>query len=119
MKKIILAVLLTFSPLLASAGPYDGLDMWAVTSDTTTRTVSGGFAVAASTKTWRNFVTRIDGNKGITSTLQVTASSITATSPLGLFSPRLMVSSSVFLSSASAAQYGGIYVSSNVNIPAG
>ena len=78
MKKIILSVLLTFSPLLASAGPYDGLDMWAVTSDTTTRTVSGGFAVAASTKTWRNFVTRIDGTRGITSSLQITASSITA-----------------------------------------
>lgn len=124
MKKIILSVLLTFSPLLASAGFYDGLDAWAVTSDTTTRTVSGGFAVAASTKTWRNFVTRIDGTNGITSSLQITASSITATSPLGLSAPlvssaRLLFPNGVYLTSAPAAQYGGLYVSSNVYVPAG
>ena len=77
MTKIIFSVLLACLPIMASAGYYDGVDSWAVTSDTTTRTVSGGFAVAASTKTWRNFVTRIDGTHGITSSLQISASSAT------------------------------------------
>ena len=119
MTKIIISVLLACLPMMASAGYYDGVDAFDTVAGTTTRTVSGGFAVAASTKTWRNFVTRIDGTRGITSSLQITASSITATSPLGLSASRLALAPGVSISSAPAAQYGGVALSSNVYVPSG
>lgn len=83
MKRLLSSVLFMLMAPAAYAGFYDGLDTWAVTSDTTTRTVSGGFAVAASSKTHRVFTTRIDGTSGYTSSKQITASSGTFSGQVG------------------------------------
>ncbi|OGR63132.1 MAG: hypothetical protein A2X31_13695 [Elusimicrobia bacterium GWB2_63_22] len=55
----------------------------------------------------------------MTGHLRLEGSSLTATSPFGVEAPKLKLAGNVELSSASAAQRGGIYISSNVYLPAG
>ncbi len=55
----------------------------------------------------------------MTGHLRLEGSSLTATSPFGVEAPRLKLAGGVELSSASAVQKGGVYISSNVYLPAG
>lgn len=55
----------------------------------------------------------------MTGYLRLEGSSLTATSPFGIEAPKLKLAGNVEISSATAVQKGGIYISSNVYLPAG
>ena len=63
-------------------------------------------------------VVRLTGDV-MTGYLKLQGSSMTVTSPFGVEAPKLKLAANVELSSASAAQKGGIFISSNVYLPVG
>ncbi|GAB4032390.1 MAG: hypothetical protein Fur0012_10910 [Elusimicrobiota bacterium] len=79
---------------------------------TTTLNMSN-FNIANANHITASSITLTSG-RGIMSTGQITASSFTATNILGITSARMQMSNNVVVSSASSAQYGGVYVSTNI-----